>query len=511
MKSAAKFDSRVEASVATARNGGSARLPPKPYGMAFADGGSSLIVGRINDPAEGEADALAERALAGFPVPRPRSAAAAIRRACSACAEEEQRGIRRKADGGGDAHGGHAAPAAVSSLLSRPGRGLDLSARRFFEGRFAQSFGDVAVHDGPAADLAARSIGARAFTAGRHIAFAEGQYAPGTRDGMRLLAHELTHVLQQRGGSPVIRRATYGSGALQGRNWIPPPAAERPHVDEAMAKIDAVVADPATFRECHEQYASLCPGGGQGTLATIWNRARIWRKPGVDPGAYAWAPTGGSDIAYTSLGYAQNATDLAATLMHEAGHNCGIPGGNTHWHAELVSNYCMTPGQNAFSISAGPSLNGGDPAMFLSYRRFLGDWAGGRLRATLGADFNFVGTLLEAGHPPGPHEYGSLTGGVQLRAGGWGGTRYGGISFRLETGVGVGRFAMPPATPGAEPPTEILPDVIMQVGPRAEFLIKTGDAHVMPLSVGAAYRLAQPLNSEASALHSALLTLETHF
>lgn len=471
-----------------------------------------MVVGRVDDPAEREADALAERALAGLPVPRPGCAAPAIRRACAACAEEEQQGIRRKADGGRDVHGGQAAPAAVSSLLARPGRALDPAARHYFEGRFAESFGDVVVHDGPTASLAARSIGARAFTSHSHIAFAQGQYAPGTRDGMRLLAHELTHVLQQRGGSPsVIRRATYGAGALPGRNWVPPPADERPHVDEAIAKIDAVVADPATYRECHEQFASNCPGGGPGTLATIWNRARIWRKPGVDPDAYAWAPTGGSDIAYTSLGYAQNATDLAATLMHEAGHNCGIPGGNTHWHAELVSNYCMTPGQNSISISAGPGLNGGDPAMFISYRRFLGDWAGGRLRATLGADFNFVGTLLEAGRPPGPHEFGSVTGGVQLRAGGWGGTRYGGISFRLETGIGAGRFALPPAAAGAEPSTEILPDVILQVGPRAEFLIKTGDAHVMPLSVGAAYRLAQPLNSEASALHSALFTLETTF
>jgi hypothetical protein len=91
-------------------------------------------------------------------------------------------------------------------LLSQPGRALDPAARRFFERRFASSFADVAIHESSEADHAARSIGARAFTAGSHIAFARGEYEPGTREGMRLLGHELAHVRQQPGAKGLIRR-----------------------------------------------------------------------------------------------------------------------------------------------------------------------------------------------------------------------------------------------------------------------------------------------------------------
>lgn len=500
-----------------ARSPGAHAGPPR-YGLDFVDRnvGAGRIqlkpqIGAANDPLEREADRLADAVMSGgFAGTISRAAPGSIHRKCAACEEET---IRRDPAGPVAADG---SAEGAAQAVARGGTPLPPSARSFFSAGFGRDLSKVRIHSDSRAGEAALGIGARAYTLGNDIAFAPGEYAPDRPYGRRLLAHELAHVLQQRDGTPVIRRATYGVGTLPVRNWIAPPANERAHVNEAIAKVDAVVADPATYRECHEQYASRCPGGAQGTLATIWNRARIWRKPGIDPGAYAWAPENGSDIAYTSLGYAQNATDLAATLMHEAGHNCGIRGNDTHWHAELVSNYCMTPGQNSFSLSGGPSLSGGEASFLMSYRRFLGDWAGGRLRGTLGADFNFAGVLSEAAYY-GPaserpaHEFGSVMGGLQYRAGGWGGTRYGGISFRLETGLGAGRFTTPPATSGAEPTTGIMPNVVLQVGPRAEFLIKTGDAHVTALSIGAAYRLVQPLNAEARALHGALLSAELNF
>ncbi len=55
------------------------------------------------------------------------------------------------------------------------------------------------VHDGPAADDLTRSVAARAFAVGSDVFFSEGQHRPGTTDGDRLMAHELTHVAQQRG------------------------------------------------------------------------------------------------------------------------------------------------------------------------------------------------------------------------------------------------------------------------------------------------------------------------
>jgi hypothetical protein len=69
-------------------------------------------------------------------------------------------------------------------------------------GRFAQPLGDsltdVRVHTDSTADTLARSVSARAFTTGSDLYFAAGQYQPGTSSGDRLLAHELTHVVQQR-------------------------------------------------------------------------------------------------------------------------------------------------------------------------------------------------------------------------------------------------------------------------------------------------------------------------
>jgi hypothetical protein len=75
---------------------------------------------------------------------------------------------------------------------------LGASVRGFMESRFRAGFSDVRVHTGRLASTWCRRLGAGAFTLGRDIVFGEGQYAPDTASGSRLLAHELVHVLQQR-------------------------------------------------------------------------------------------------------------------------------------------------------------------------------------------------------------------------------------------------------------------------------------------------------------------------
>jgi hypothetical protein len=77
------------------------------------------------------------------------------------------------------------------------GRPLAESERGFFEPRFGYDFGQVRVHTDARAAETARALDARAYTMGRNIAFRAGQYAPETTIGKRLLAHELTHVIQQ--------------------------------------------------------------------------------------------------------------------------------------------------------------------------------------------------------------------------------------------------------------------------------------------------------------------------
>jgi len=80
-----------------------------------------------------------------------------------------------------------------------PGAAMDPATRSFMESRFGTSLGEVRIHTGPYAARAAQSLQARAFTLGTDIVFGEGQYAPATHEGRLLLAHELVHVLQQRG------------------------------------------------------------------------------------------------------------------------------------------------------------------------------------------------------------------------------------------------------------------------------------------------------------------------
>lgn len=92
---------------------------------------------------------------------------------------------------------------AVAAALGGLGSGqpLDDGTRVFMEARFGESFSDVRVHTGDRAAEVNSSLAARAFTVGQDIVFGEHKYAPGTSEGQRLLAHELAHVVQQRGGS----------------------------------------------------------------------------------------------------------------------------------------------------------------------------------------------------------------------------------------------------------------------------------------------------------------------
>ena len=93
-----------------------------------------------------------------------------------------------------------AAPLIVQQVLNGAGQPLDTAARGAMEQRFGHDFGRVRIHADGKADASARAVGASAYAVGPHIVFARGQYAPATKAGEMLLAHELTHVLQQPAG-----------------------------------------------------------------------------------------------------------------------------------------------------------------------------------------------------------------------------------------------------------------------------------------------------------------------
>ena len=168
---------------------------------------SPLRVGAVDDPLEVEAERVADRVM------RMPSSELVVRRCPGGCPdeevlrrqpvdEEEDELLRTPADGG--------APGVVpgEAVRSGGGGGLPPGSLRFFEPRLGVDLSGVRVHhDGGAARLAS-SVNARAFTVGRDVFFGAGEWAPGTTRGDLLLAHELTHTIQQRGHSnDVLHRA----------------------------------------------------------------------------------------------------------------------------------------------------------------------------------------------------------------------------------------------------------------------------------------------------------------
>ncbi len=123
--------------------------------------------------------------------------------------------------------GHNAVPSIEPGIRSLNGRGRPLSEtdRNFFDTRFGTDFSRVRVHTGSTANAFARSVNARAFAAGNHVVFGAGQYAPGTPAGKRLLAHELTHVVQQKKSpKPMLQRfkAKWIEGDDGGRIYLIP-------------------------------------------------------------------------------------------------------------------------------------------------------------------------------------------------------------------------------------------------------------------------------------------------
>ncbi len=193
-----------------------------------------LSVGQPNDKYEQEADRVAEQVMR-MPVAQPGSISSAdhsppgnpnphsgtIQRACAACAaeqdhlqraplptqmpllqrqemEDEEPFLQTKQ--ASDASPGiQPGVEAKIAALRGGGQPLPASERAFFEPRFGQDFSQVRVHTDAAAATSAHAVKALAFTVGSDVVFGTGKYAPGTGTGRRLIAHELTHVIQQNG------------------------------------------------------------------------------------------------------------------------------------------------------------------------------------------------------------------------------------------------------------------------------------------------------------------------
>jgi len=184
-----------------------------PEGIAIVppayDGGGLIIqprlmVGAAGDSYEREADHVAQQVMR-MDVPSLDGAAVHLHQSTGGDDLTQRKPlassitslVQRSGPGQGFQAGGQ-----VAGEVSRQrGRGstLDGGVRQFMEPRFGADFSSVRVHTNPQADTLNRALSARAFTTGRDIFFRSGEYRPGSASGRELIAHELTHVVQQSG------------------------------------------------------------------------------------------------------------------------------------------------------------------------------------------------------------------------------------------------------------------------------------------------------------------------
>lgn len=182
------------------------------------------IIGAADDPYEREADRVADEVMSAAPSSwgaldsrNPRlpgkepkslgkpmiSAVSSLLQSAGKAALNGQAAVLRAKGQGGSSLSSARTLGAINVSLGG-GRALSKSTRAFFEPRFGADFSAVRVHTDVHAHQLTRSINAKAFAVGQNLVFGPGEYAPQTASGKKLLAHELTHVLQT-DGAPIKR------------------------------------------------------------------------------------------------------------------------------------------------------------------------------------------------------------------------------------------------------------------------------------------------------------------
>jgi len=208
----------------------------------------------------------------------------------------------------------------VSAVRQGAGTPLPNTTRNFFEPRFGKDFSNVRIHADPNAAASAQSINARAYTLGQDIVFGSGQYEPHSQSGKQLLAHELTHVVQQKNQPDHIQRWSYGSGAPPHTDYSVVPRDERGRVTAAMNIIEKVKNRPKDWPRCHKFYQDNCKNGAADTFKQKVNSATIWH----DKDNSVWGSGVDTDhIAYSAETWRWGRWTIAGVMIHEMMHRCG--------------------------------------------------------------------------------------------------------------------------------------------------------------------------------------------
>lgn len=343
-----------------------------------------LRVGAVNDPLEHEAERVADQVMRmRNPGPSITGASPQISRKCAACEERDE-----------DAEKLQMTPAAVfrpqtceppaivQNVLQSHGHPLDSPTRAYFEPRFGHDFSGIRVHTDGLAAKSAVSIGASAYTAGSNIAFAAGRYSPATPAGRRLLAHELTHTIQQRAvpgsgrasNKQLVQRDDDGSNAANPDQVLPAddpyclhmrPGEGSEHCEftpkqhqtlslvryaalslTSQALMNLSRGDPYMTTLARQVFHALDPDMNQIRSTTAQVLDNLRSKPVVcgtcadadcyEAGVVAYVTDDLSTIVLCQRFFLTSASQMRRTLIHEAGHAAGVKSSLTN----VLEMYC---------------------------------------------------------------------------------------------------------------------------------------------------------------------------
>jgi len=229
-----------------------------------------LSISEPGDPYEQEADRVADQVM--------RMPDQQIQR--QERNEEDDDTLIQQKSAGDVAPGVSASTAAVIQSLKGGGHPLPKSTRGFFESRIGADFSSVRVHNDTHAADATKSVKARAFTLGNDVVFGAGEYAPDTLPGKKLLAHELTHVVQQGAASRYLQRQCL-SGSVCGE----PDESEEPEAEGGEATSAEEETPTPTATETVRPVTRPIPGspGAFGDEASEAREAERERRTREEP------------------------------------------------------------------------------------------------------------------------------------------------------------------------------------------------------------------------------------
>jgi hypothetical protein len=216
--------------------------------------------------------------------------------------------------------------------LKGGGKPLDSATRAFFEPSFGHDFSPIRIHADSNAAETAKLVNARAFTLGGNMVFGSGEYQPQSREGRRLLGHELTHVVQQ----GVVRPASAADRPRRIQPSLQPDTIQRWNLGTAPApagwdvitdplhlrrynQAEAIVQRVLTSRRCLAFFRANCTSGAANPLQEAFDRANVYIRLVDDT---ATGEQIGDDISFNLRAFRIGRWRIANALLHETFHVC---------------------------------------------------------------------------------------------------------------------------------------------------------------------------------------------